>query len=165
MQTESTLLNLVSGWHRELDALFALHQDAILRGALDEAAERLEHYIARHQQHSAFEDEWLLPALATLDDPGPWPAAVYAREHDKIRDLLEKTRTRLSDIRRRNPADRPLRAALIGLLDDEKTLKGVCAHHQEREEKGLLPALDRDTSPQWHRQAMHAGTCCAGSSA
>lgn len=33
------------------------------------------------------------------------------------------------------------RCWIIQLLDDERTLKNVLEHHEEREEKGLLPEL------------------------
>ncbi len=138
----TSLLLLVSGWHRALDELFAEHQDALLRGDLDEAADLLDRYVQLHERHGQIEDIHLLPALAELDDPGPWPASLYTHEHNKLRELFTRTRSQLDAIRKRNLDGRPLRQALIGLLDEEKTLKGVCAHHQEREEKGLLPALD-----------------------
>jgi hypothetical protein len=42
-----------------------------------------------------------------------------------------------------------LRREIIAFLDKEKTFKALCEHHQEREEAGMLPELDKHTDIEW----------------
>ena len=46
-------------------------------------------------------------------------------------------------------SNKDLRREIIAFLDQEKTFKGLCEHHQEREEAGMLPELDRQTDTKW----------------
>jgi hypothetical protein len=96
-----------------------------------------------------FENEKLIPALTELGDPGRWPASLYSSEHDKVQELLKKIECRLLSLRDDRLSGKAMRRGIIALLDEQKTLKGVCEHHQEREEVGLLPELDKLTDTQW----------------
>lgn len=149
MTKATSLQAVITRCHRELDQLFFIHQEAVLVGDLTRAIETLRRFSAAHDRHKNFEDEHLLTRLAEIDDPGDWPASLYAHEHDKINDLLTQLDEHLSRIHAQEPDGTALRAALIELLDREKSFKGLCEHHQEREEKGMLPALDKQTDAAW----------------
>ena len=149
MNHPSSLQTIISRCHEELGQLFFAHQEAVLVGDLPRAIETLQRFTEFHDLHKNFEDEHLLPRLAELDDPGDWPASLYSHEHNKIADLLTQLEAHLIKLNTQKLAGTALRAALIELLDREKSFKGLCEHHQEREEKGMLPALDRQTETAW----------------
>ncbi len=149
MNDDTSLHAVISRCHRALDHLFFCHQQAVLVGELPRAVETLRIFTAMHDLHKRFEDEHLLPRLAELDDPGDWPASLYHHEHNKIEDLLTRLDASVAELCRNAPTGTALHVEIIDLLDREKSVKGLCEHHQEREEKGLLPALDRQTDAVW----------------
>lgn len=149
MNDDTSLHAVIAGCHRELERLFFVHQQAVLIGALPQAVETLRVFTTVHDLHKRFEDEHLLPRLADLDDPGDWPASLYHHEHNKIEDLLTRLAAGVAELCRHAPTGTALHVELIDLLDREKSVKGLCEHHQEREEKGMLPALDRQTDAAW----------------
>lgn len=63
--------------------------------------------------------------------------------------MLEKASTRLAIARRRGVTS----AALINMLDEEKTLKNVTEHHHLREETALFKAA-RELLPDEARAAL-----------
>lgn len=149
MSDSSSLKTVIAQCHRELDQLFFVHQEAVLVGELPRAIEALHRFTEAHDLHKNFEDTHLLTRLAELDDPGDWKASLYSHEHNKIGDLLTGLEEYLVQLSARELTGTALRAALIELLDREKSFKGLCEHHQEREEAGMLPALDRQTDTVW----------------
>jgi len=149
MSHTASLKDVIALCHQELGQLFFTHQQAVLVGDLPRAIEALQQFTKAHDLHKSFEDEHLLPRLAELDDPGDWPASLYNHEHNKIGDLLTRLEQDLMQLKQQDLTGTPLHAALIELLDREKSFKGLCEHHQEREEKGMLPALDRQTETAW----------------
>ena len=153
-----SLKSEIASCHVELEQLFFRHQEAVLTGDLPAAQEALRRYAVAHDLHKRFEDEHLFPKLAELDDPGSWPLKIYVHEHDKIEARLEQITTTLNDLIERELHGTELRMALITLLDLEKSYKGLIEHHQEREEAGLLPALDAQTDPEWRRAVLEPFT-------
>jgi len=149
MTATTSLKDVITLCHQELGQLFFAHQEAVLVGDLPRAIETLQQFTKVHDLHKSFEDKYLLPRLAELDDPGDWPASLYNHEHNKIGDLLTRLEEHLTKLSRQELAGTELHAELIDLLDREKSFKGLCEHHQEREEKGMLPALDRQTETAW----------------
>lgn len=149
MNDDTSLHNVVARCHRELDRLFFFHQQAVLTGELPRAVETLHVFTTVHDLHKRFEDEHLLPRLAGLDDPGDWPVSLYHHEHNKIEGMLTRLDESVTELCREAPTGTALHVAIIDLLDREKSVKGLCEHHQEREEKGMLPALDRQTDAAW----------------
>ncbi len=149
MSSLSSLKMVIARCHRQLSNLFFRHQEAILVDDLPRAIESLENFTEAHDLHKDFEDQQLIPQLAKLDDPGGWPASLYGQEHDKIEALLSRLRTHLVRLNAQGLTGTERRAALIELLDREKSFKGLCEHHQEREETGMLPALDKYTDVSW----------------
>lgn len=149
MINENKLTNIITRCHQELDELFLLHQEAVILAELESAIELLGCFSELHQFHMDFENEQLIPMLAELGDPGRWPASLYSSEHDKVHELLQKTAGRLLPLRDDHLSSKAMRRGIIALLDEQKTLKGVCEHHQEREEIGLLPELDKLSDTEW----------------
>ncbi len=149
MIDETKLTDVITKCHQELDELFLLHQEAVVLAKFEAAVGLLGCFGELHQFHMDFENEKLIPALTELGDPGRWPASLYSSEHDKVQELLKKTEGRLLSLRDSRLSRKNTRRAIIVLLDEQKTLKGVCEHHQEREQVGLLPELDKLTDTEW----------------
>jgi hypothetical protein len=153
MMDETKLTDVITKCHQELDELFLLHQEAVVLAKFEPAVELLGCFGELHQFHMDFENEKLIPALTELGDPGRWPASLYSSEHDKVQELLKKTEGRLLSLRDNRlsgkATGKAMRRGIIALLDEQKTLKGVCEHHQEREQVGLLPELDKLTDTEW----------------
>ena len=149
MSDSSSLKIVIARCHEELNRLFFLHQQAVLIGELPRAIEALHRYTLTHDLHKNFEDTYLLPRLAELETPGDWPVSLYHHEHNKIGDLMTRLEKQLLELSARELAGTELHYELIELLDREKSIKGLCEHHQEREEAGMLPALDQQTDEAW----------------
>jgi len=149
MTCPSSLKIVITHCHQVLIQLFFVHQEAVLVGDLPRAIETLRRYTEALELHKDFEDEHLLPRLAELDDPGDWPVSLYSHEHNKIGDLLPRLEESIIQLNKQGLSGTALRAELIELLDREKSIKGLCEHHQEREEAGMLPVLDQQTEETW----------------
>ncbi len=118
-------------------------------GKIDEAIQLLNCFVELHHLHMHFEDKELAPKLDELGDQGRWPASLYIDEHAKVQELIKKTQDNLLSLSEGKLSDKELRREIIASLDREKTLKGLCEHHQEREESGILPELDSQTDTDW----------------
>ena len=149
MSKNSSLKSVIARCHRDLNTLFFVHQEAVLIGELSAAIDSLHRYAEAHHLHKQFEDDHLLQRLADLDDPGDWPTSLYRHEHSKIDDTLKRVEENVVRLQARELSGTALRFGIIEILDREKSFKGLCEHHQEREEAGMLPALDRHTEPEW----------------
>jgi len=126
--------------HDALADLFACHQEALLDRRWTEAARLLEEYDGQLRRHMRLEEEHLLPRCEHAQ--ARWPARVYRAEHRRIEQLMERTAEQLTNARRLGITP----AALISLLDEERTLKHLLEHHHEREEKGLFGELRGELS-------------------
>ncbi len=146
---ETQFTDVITRCHEELDELFLLQQEALVQAKLEAALTLLGCFGELHQFHMDFENERLIPALTKLGDPGQWPASLYSSEHDKVQELLQKAERRLLSLHEARLSSRETRRGVIVLMDEQKTLKGVCEHHQEREQVGLLPELDKLADSQW----------------
>jgi hypothetical protein len=154
MSDKSKLTEVITQCHRELDEFFLLHQEAVLLGRFDDALQLLNGFKELHHLHMGFEDETLIPKLDGLGDLGRWPASLYTAEHAKVHELMGKTEENLLSLSKRQLSDKDLRREIIAFLDQEKTFKGLCEHHQEREEAGMLPELDRHSDTEWRASVI-----------
>lgn len=154
MTDNTTFTKVVSRCHSILDEIFLIHQEAILSGRFNDAINVFNSYRQLHDLHKSFEDEILIPKFNEVGNRGRWPASMYRMEHDKIRDLLEKTEKYLSELCETRLEGRNLRRNIIAFLDREKTFKGYCEHHQDREENGLLPELDGLVDSKWRADVI-----------
>lgn len=149
MPANTTFTEVITQCHHVLDEIFLLHQETVLLGRFDDAVLLFNSYSELHDLHKTFEDEILIPKFSEIGNHGRWPASLYMLEHDKILDLMEKTENYLIQLGDLQPDSRNLRRNIIAFLDREKTFKGYCEHHQDREEQGLLPELDNLTDSAW----------------
>ena len=154
MSDSTSLTEVVTQCHIELDELFLLHQEAVLLGRLDEAILLLDCFGELHNLHMGLEDEELIPKLAGLSDRVRWPASLYTDEHAKIKELMGKTDANLQSLSKGQLTRKELRRGIIVFLDNEKTFKGLCEHHQEREAAGMLAELDKKTDIKWRKSIV-----------
>ncbi|MCP4001893.1 MAG: hypothetical protein GY727_13375 [Gammaproteobacteria bacterium] len=154
MPDNDKLTEAITLCHQGLDEYFLLHQEAVLLGKFDDASQILNCFKVLHNLHMRFEDELLIPKLTDLGDKGRWPAFLYTAEHAKIQELLEKTTRNLQLLSNKQLEGNSLRRSIIAFLDNEKVFKGVCEHHQEREEAGILPELNKQTDKTWRRSII-----------
>ncbi len=145
----TSLKSVIAQCHRDLDQLFFAHQEAVLLGELARAVETLQQFTRAQDTHKNFEDKYLLTRLEDLDNPGDWPPSLYSHEHRKITTMLASLEEDIVRLSKQALTGTALRSELIETLDREKSIKGLCEHHQEREEAGMLPALDAQTDKEW----------------
>jgi hypothetical protein len=148
------LTDVITHCHHGLDELFLQHQEAVLLGNFNDAMRIFERYKTLHRLHMDFENNTLISRLDELEIRGRWPASLYRQEHVKVQELIRKTEGRLRSLSKAGVFSKNLRRAVIGFLDNEKTFKGLCEHHQEREESGIFPELDRQTDTAWRRRVI-----------
>jgi len=149
MPDYTTFTETIGHCHDVLDEIFLIHQEAVLLGRFDDAIQLFNCYRELHDLHKAFEDEKLIPKFNEHGNHGRWPASLYLQEHDKIRELMQKTENYLTTLSNSELDGRNLRRNIIAFLDREKTFKGYCEHHQDREEEGMLPELDDLADSGW----------------
>jgi hypothetical protein len=155
MTKKVSVAEQIASCHQQLDEIFLLHQEALMQGHLQDASSILNAYNACHTVHMQFEDEVLLPKYASLEQQGKWDATLYQQEHHKIHGLYEKIEQGLLWLREQSLNSSQLRRNIISLLDREKSFKGLCEHHQEREESSLLIELDRQVNNEWREEKLN----------
>jgi len=91
--------------------------------------------------HIELEERYLLPLCEpNTDRPGHWGPHIYVQEHKRIKELLTSLRMRVAaHCVKADGAMAP--ADIIDLLDEEKVLKHLIAHHQTREATALYPGI------------------------
>jgi hypothetical protein len=149
MESNLSLLEQFKICHLQLDELFLLQQEALLQAKLDNALIILNSYKTSHDLHMRFEDDNLIPKYASLLEQGKWDATLYQQEHQKILQLYEKIEHGLTWLLQQDLNPSQLRRNIIKLLDRQKSFKGLCEHHQEREESSLFIELDRQSDASW----------------
>lgn len=131
--------------HRQHEALFALHQRALLALRMDEARDTLSRYGDELLRHMALEETLVLPLYQTRGGERPGgDVSIFEFEHAKLRRWLSEIQAQLA-----STADLPAEAlpdAVIALLDRECGYKNLMAHHDKREATMLYPRLDELTS-------------------
>ena len=124
--------------HQEMNELFLQHQEALLEQDWAKAQARYAAFHTLLLSHIALEDSVLVPLHQQLTKP-QWRTLVYTAEHDKVREIAQIMADRIAAPK---PEDKQQRLRwIIKLLDDERSLKNLLEHHNEREEKGMLPEL------------------------
>jgi hemerythrin-like domain-containing protein len=156
MSKEQPLTEMMTKCHHQLDEIFLLHQESLLQGQLENAVCILDAYMACHGVHLKFEDDVLLPKYESLLKQGRWNATLYQQEHQKIQNLHIKIETKLKWLKQQTLTPSQLRRNIIQLLDREKSFKGLCEHHQEREEVSLFIELDKQTDLAWREKNIEA---------
>ncbi len=149
MENEISLVGQFTYCHNQLNEIFLLHQEALLQGKLPNALGILNGYASCHELHMHFEDDVFLPKYADLEEQGKWDATLYQQEHQKVTELYLKIERELQWLMEQSLSESQLRRNIIQLLDREKSFKGLCEHHQEREEICLFVELDRQADAHW----------------
>ena len=133
-----SLFTTVQCFHHYLDELLQLHQEALIERDAQLALGFWQLHRQMLRLHIELEEEYLLPVLERAVATPAWAASVYRAEHVKILALGENLATRLEELQHVGLG----RRVLIALIDKQRSYKNVLEHHEEREEKGLLPELD-----------------------
>ena len=135
--------------HQEMDELFLQHQEALLEQDWSRARARYAAFHTLLKSHIELEDSVLVPLHQQLARP-QWRTLVYTAEHDKVLEIAQIMADRLHSA---VPEEKGQRLRwIIQLLDDERTLKNLLEHHNEREEKGMLPELESAFHPAKNHQ-------------
>ena len=162
MPDSTKLTEVIAQCHKALDDVFLLHQEAVLLGRCDAAVQILNCFKELHHLHMEFEDKKLIPKLDGLGDRGHWPASLYTDEHAKIQELMGKTENDLLSLSKSRLSNKDFRRRIISFLDKERTFKGLCEHHQEREESGMLqswmPRLKQNGARALSGRSLKSGT-------
>lgn len=124
-------------YHAELEELLLCHQEALLLGDWGLATRYLALYAGGLRLHIRQEDSLLLPLYRELEQGQPWPARVYEGEHRKLERQLLLCRRAYAGLLRQ-----PSRRGVIGVIEQQKSLKHLAEHHHQREEESLFPVLD-----------------------
>lgn len=124
--------------HAQLEELFLLHQEALLRLDIARAGDLLERYELALQAHMRDEDEYLLPRYAAGGAAPRASAELFEAEHDRIKHFVAKFRVRVDQL-----AADPTPRGVIALITDQALFKGLMEHHDIREKELLYPTLDR----------------------
>lgn len=130
-------IRVLTDQHRVLTQLFARHQEALLARAWARAARLLDQYEKHLRSRILVEERYLLPYCLEGRVPGQW--SVYVAEHRRLEKMLHDAGERLRAVRRRGMSP----AIIIGLLDDEKTMKYVLEHHLDSEDSEFSTSLQR----------------------
>jgi hemerythrin-like domain-containing protein len=125
-------------YHQYMQELLHLHQEALLERDIGLALGFWQLHAQMLRLHIHLENEMLLPALDNQVDSPAWPASLYRAEHAKISSMGEQLGEVLTGLAETGLA----RRVVIALLDKQRSYKNLLEHHEEREEKGLLPELD-----------------------
>jgi hypothetical protein len=138
--------------HRVLGELFLRHQEALLDRDAPAALASLERYARALAAHMEAEDARILPLYRRLvTEPERGAAfALFDAEHRQLTDKLDGLFRALAHV---TEAGLP-RRGLIWLLERETQLKGLAEHHELREERHLLPALDALADADARRHAL-----------
>lgn len=134
----ATISTRILAEHQEMDELFLQHQEALLEQDLPRAQARYAAFHTLLKSHIALEDSQLAPLHQQLPNP-QWRPLVYAAEHEKILQIAQIMAKRIATPL---PTEHSARLRhIIGLIDEQRSLKNLVEHHNEREEKGMLPEL------------------------
>ena len=144
MKTPASFASL-SQEHKELERLFDNHQRALLASDVGSAVAALTKFQSRLEAHIEFEERRLLPLYA---DKGAETAGgtleLFQAEHRKLREtvhvLIQKTELLYTA--------HDLPGAILELMTEETSYKGLFHHHVVREERQLFPRLDERTTPE-----------------
>ena len=131
--------------HEDLDELFFSHQEALLALNIYSAERLLRIYDEKLLRHMEDEERLLIPVYRDRAGAIPGgPAELFLGEHRKMKEFIKEFYATLATLEAEG--GRPLRRAIVGLLDRQFMYKHLVGHHDLREKNVLYPALDRVTS-------------------
>lgn len=153
MKTTPSFTSLVAR-HKELEHQFDVHQRALLASDIGAAVAALTEFQSQLQAHIDFEERRLLPLYAdTQAETAGGTLEIFQAEHRKLREgvhaLIQKTELLYTS--------HDLSGAILQLLSDETSFKGLFQHHAVREQSQLFPRLDERTTEE-ERKLWLSGT-------
>jgi len=140
--------------HVEHEALFLLHQKALLDRDVEEAFGILQKYEILLNEHIDLEERWLLPAYASYEKEGG-EVLLFTGEHKRIKEFVHRFYEGLCVIKD-STAKMERDKELLKLLDHQALFKGLIEHHHRREEIYLFPTLDEVLSNAQKNKLMSA---------
>ena len=144
MKTPPSFTSLIRR-HQELEHLFDQHQRALLASDISAAVAALTTFQRALESHIDFEQRRLLPLYADkAAETAGATLEIFQAEHRKLREsvhmLLQKTELLYTS--------HDLPGAILELLTEETTFRGLLHHHAAREQSHLFPRLDERTTPE-----------------
>ena len=131
--------------HDRIAADFRAHQEALVRAiadpdAADLARQAWQRFEARLRAHIAFEDAKLIPLFVERVQPQPTGCSreLLDAEHRKLERLLERC-SNSAELHLQKSRTDP--ASLLRLIEDQRGLREVLEHHDQRERAAFFPAL------------------------
>jgi hypothetical protein len=131
--------------HDRIAADFSAHQQALVwavsqRSAVAEALAAWERFERRLRMHIRFEDEQLIPLFAERVQPPPLGCSqeLLHAEHRKLERLLSSCGAAVQEHLEQR-ADQP--ASLLALIEQQRMIREVLEHHDQRERAAFFPAL------------------------
>lgn len=131
--------------HERIAADFRTHQEALVRAiadprAADQARAAWQRFENRLRAHIAFEDAELIPLFVERVQPQPTGCSreLLDAEHRKLERLLERCSSSAAlhlQEARTDPA------SLLRLIENQRGLREVLEHHDQRERAAFFPAL------------------------
>jgi len=126
--------------HDQLEAAFALHQEALMLLDLSSAGEMLDAYRTLLSVHMRHEEDTLLSVFRRAGIIKKWPEVLYTGQHQKMNAQLARIHSALQQLRQLE--GQPLRRESLALLDLESSYKHLVEHHDGAEREGLFPVVD-----------------------
>jgi hemerythrin-like domain-containing protein len=130
----------LNGAHEDLDEVFALHQECLLGGCIDQARRLLDTYRSLIELHIRHEEDRVLPVYSRAANKR-WPEELYTGQHQKIRALLDRIEGHLDGFR----VGPGWRRRVLELLEVETTLKHLIEHHHLAEDQAFYPTADANS--------------------
>lgn len=137
--------------HDRIAADFSTHQQALVRAissepAVNEARAAWTRFETRLRMHIQFEDAQLIPIFVERVQPPPLGCSqeLLAAEHRKLERLLDSCGAAVREHLKHHAQDP---AALLALIEQQRMIREVLEHHDQRERAAFFPALDACLQP------------------
>lgn len=138
--------------HADLAELFARHQEALLDRDMDAALRQITCFQRALLRHIDDEENVLMPVYkARIHATMANSMALVEGDHLKLKQLTAECIHKTEVLGQNDP---PIKRRILALLDEEKTLKHVLEHHDQRERNILFPSLDRVTDEAERRELL-----------
>jgi hemerythrin-like domain-containing protein len=131
--------------HDRIAADFSAHQQALVRAvgqasAGSDARSAWDRFETRLRAHIRFEDEQLIPLFSERVQPPPMGCTeeLLLAEHRKLERLLDRCGEAVREHLEQRAADP---AALLALIEQQRMIREVLEHHDQRERAAFFPAL------------------------
>jgi len=132
------ILETLHQQHQQLDDYFLQHQVTLIDKQVEQSMVWFGQFTELLAQHLLLEEQTVFPKLSHISE-ALWPASLYLKEHDKLRELAKRSQDKLQELA--NIDSEQLSLAILKQLEYEHKLKHVLEHHQQREEQGVFAEL------------------------